>query len=134
MFVVAGSGYFNYDKMASYEHESQFSNAITQLTSGYRMYENLHEVPPDTLTDMTTALIDEPKLPQGMTVTYDESNKNYFCFDGSVNESVFMALDRMRSNLGETVFSLSDACGDNTSPIASPSFPVALKATYYITK
>lgn len=134
MFMLAGSGYINYDRVAEMKHESKLESALVQVGSAISQYDIINSHLPSQWSDIVPGYTAEPRLPDGLiwdSLTLDPATQSLtVCLSGSIGEPVYNALTHTQANLDAGSFFINTTCGASSNISKPATFPSTVTATY----
>ena len=134
VFMFAGAGYINYDRIFEMEHESKIQSALVQVSSAISQYDIINSRLPSQWADIVPSYTSEPKLPNGLiwdSLVLDSNTQTLtLCMSGSIQEPVYNALVHAQSDLDANTFAINTTCGATSNMVKPSSFPSTVTATY----
>lgn len=134
LFMLAGSGYIKYDRVAEIEYESKLESALVQLSSAITQYDIINSRLPSQWSDVVPAYTSEPRLPDGLiwdSLTLNSATQSLtVCISGSIREPVYNALVQTQGNHNSNVFFINTLCGASSNISKPATFPSTVTATY----
>ncbi len=131
MILVAGMNYVSFDSVRGIRDGGQIEQGFIQLATAYLTFQELHRDVPASLDEMIPALLNEPRLPEGLTWSYDEADGNWFCASGVLEAEFMNGLRRAKESLPKGSTYLANACGA-TEDAVPVTYPATVAITYHL--
>jgi len=140
LFMAAGSNYIDGDKIQASEKRAELHNAVSQYGSGVVQFNIFFKKNPSSLSNISPALIDPPKMPDSMGAVsmkeYDVSGLGKrlgICFSASsVEYSSYLAVSSLKSKLPNGQIAITSDC-NSLSEISAPlTYPTSFNFIYFV--
>jgi hypothetical protein len=139
LFMAAGSNYIDGDKLRASSQRAEIQNAVNQYGSGIVQFNLLFGRNPSSVSHISPALIDPPKMPDGVGAVsiqdYSISSvaRTGVCFSANnVPYSTYLAIVELKALMSENQVRITEDCS-NLSEIAAPvSYPANFNFIYLV--
>tara|TARA_Y100001934_G_C12274713_1_gene736762 strand:- start:757 stop:1227 length:471 start_codon:yes stop_codon:yes gene_type:complete len=139
VFMAAGSNYIDGDKLRASAQRAEIQSAVNQYGSGIVQFNLLFGRNPSSVSHISPALVDPPKMPDGVGAVsiqdYSVSSmkKTGVCFSANnVPYSTYLAVAELKTLMSEGQVRITESCSSLNEIAAPVSYPANFNFIYLV--